>query len=71
MIRAGLSSPRPRGVGLVYGPDGKPKIKDGWVERLTPDQRTWVEHALAMRGFRLNGHSIEEIDDGYSERRGR
>ena len=70
-IRVGFPAPRPRGVALVYDRHGRPKIKDGWVERLSPEQRTWVEHALAMRGFRLTEHSFEEIDDGDSRSSGR
>jgi len=66
MNQAGFVAPRPRAVGLVYDKHGRPKIKDGWVERLRPDERAWIERALAMRGFRLTEHSFEEIDNGNS-----
>jgi hypothetical protein len=62
--------PKATGVGIVWRANGKPAIDDGWVEKLTPAQRTWVEHALNMRGFRLKGNSFEEIDDGNSEHKG-
>ena len=66
MIRVGMPEPKPKAVGLVFDKHGRPKIKDGWVKRLSPEERTRVEHALAMRGFRLTEHSFEEIDNGNS-----
>lgn len=65
MIDAKLRPPQPRGVGIVFR-DGRPVVKDGWVARLRPEERKWVEHALEMRGFRLNGNTIEEVDNGNS-----
>ena len=70
-VKVGLPPPRPQAVGLVFDKHGRPKIKDGWVERLSPEQRKFVEHALNMRGFRLTDHSFEEIDDGNSQCNGR
>lgn len=55
------------GVGIVWRANGRPAIDDDWVKSLTPAQRTWVEHALEARGFRLNGNTLEEIDDGNSQ----
>ena len=66
MTRVGMAAPKPKAVGIVFDKHGRPKIKDGWVTRLTPEERIRVEHALIMRGFRLTEHSFEEIDNGNS-----
>ena len=70
MTRVGLGAPRPRGVAIIFDRRGQPRIDDGWVASLTPEQRIMAEHALNSRGFRLNGNSIEEIDDADTFNRG-
>ena len=67
--KTALVPPRPRGVAVIFDRHGRPKVDDGWVESLSPEDRIMAEHALNSRGFRLNGNSIEEIDDGNSGNR--
>ena len=60
MSNAGIATPKARAIGVAWTAEGKPRIKDGWVERLSPAEREGVDRALRMRGYRLNGFSIEE-----------
>ena len=66
MIKVGMPTPKPKAVGIIFDKHGRPKIKDGWVQKLSPEERLRVAHALEMRGFRLTEHSFEEVDNGNS-----
>ena len=66
MSEVGLRTPRPRAVAIVWRRDGWPAIDAEWVKGLTPYERGKVDAALAVRGFRLNGFTVEEVDYGDS-----
>lgn len=63
MNQSGIPRPRLRAVGIVWT-NGRPVIEDEWVKGLQPDEREAVDRALRVRGFRINGNSVEETDNG-------
>ena len=63
MNRAGIPRPKIRAIAIVWQA-GRPVIEDAWVKGLLPEEREIVDHALRMRGYRINGFAIEELDNG-------
>jgi hypothetical protein len=64
-MKAALKAPRVRAICLLLR-NGRPVVEDEWVRSLLPHEREIVERSLAARGFRFNGNSVEEIDNGNS-----
>lgn len=54
LVAANRLKPRAMAVGIVYGPDGAPKISADFLAALPGVHRTWVENDLQQHGWRLN-----------------
>jgi hypothetical protein len=51
-----------RGVGIVYGADGRPRITRDWLDNLSPEQRAAVDKDLLANGWRVNeNYSIDKV----------
>jgi hypothetical protein len=56
------SQGKARGVGIVYGADGRPKITRDWLDNLSPEQRAAVDKDLLANGWRVNeNYSIDKV----------
>lgn len=53
-VLASRTRARAIGVGVVYGPDGAPKIAPDFIANLSPPHRKWVHDDLARHGWKLN-----------------
>lgn len=55
LVREKLMNPgrRARGVGIVYGKDGKPKITRDWLDNLSPEDRRAADINLAAHGWKV------------------
>lgn len=55
---------RARGIGVVYGHDGAPRIDAEFIEGLSAEQRIWVAGDLEKHGYRLNAdNSVTKLED--------
>lgn len=62
LIRNCIKPPEIRGVGIVFGADGWPRISPEWARGLDSAQRKALDAELERRGFRMgDAFSIEEI----------
>lgn len=52
-----------RGVGVVYGADGRPRISPDWAAGLTLEQRAWVDKDLASRGYRIVDYTLGTVEE--------
>lgn len=51
-----------RGVGIVYGADGRPRITRDWLDNLNPEQRAAADKDLLANGWRVNeNYSIDKV----------
>lgn len=52
--------PRPLAVGVVYAPDGTPRIEKDFVDHLQPSVRAIVRADLERHGWRLTDQNTVE-----------
>lgn len=51
-----------RGVGVVYGADGRPKITRDFLDHLSAEDRAAVDRDLLANGWRINeNYSIDRV----------
>ncbi len=49
-----------RGVGIVYGADGRPKITADWLNGLSAPERQAVDANLLAHGWRIGPNNVVE-----------